>query len=226
MRNENITDEERYYYGKEKHHSFTYLDRIFLSRYMELPIFDKIKRIIKEDDCCLWYISELINIYYLAQYQSRLKGSFAEIGTFHGTSSAVIAEAKGDNPFYTIDSFEGLLDASEGDNINFHSGTYPSSYTTTKQRLSRYKDIHILKGFFPRDTSVTNITDKYKYSFVHLDCDTYSSIYNSLKYFKERMVEGGIILLHDYPESEGCKRAANQHFKVIQINFNQGVIFI
>jgi len=44
--------------------------------------------------------------------------------------------------------------------------------------------------------------DNSKYSFVHLDTDTYESTIRGLEYFSTRMSIGGSIVIHDYYNSQ------------------------
>ena len=63
--------------------------------------------------------------------------------------------------------------------------------------------MNIVKGTFPE--SGKGIIDK-KFCFVHLDVDLYKSTIDSLRFFFPKMVEGGIILIHDY-HSDGIQKA-------------------
>ena len=48
---------------------------------------------------------------------------------------------------------------------------------------------------------------------LHLDVDIYDSTLNSLKFFYPRMSRGGCIISHDYPSSEGVKKAFDEFFE-------------
>lgn len=52
----------------------------------------------------------------------------------------------------------------------------------------------IRKGYFPE--TAEGITDKF--CFVNLDMDLYRPTLEGLKFFWDRMIEGGIILIHDF----------------------------
>jgi len=68
--------------------------------------------------------------------------------------------------------------------------------------------IKIHKGYFP-DTA-QNITSNF--CFVNLDLDLYEPTYQGLKFFSNKMVNGGVILVHDYfaENFKGPKKAVDQ----------------
>lgn len=60
-----------------------------------------------------------------------------------------------------------------------------------------YKDkVKIFKGYFPE--TVTDEVLNQKYIFVNLDMDLYKPTLEGLRIFWDRMVDGGVILIHDY----------------------------
>ena len=74
---------------------------------------------------------------------------------------------------------------------------------TVKWGKHNYNNIQIIKGEFPK--TADSIHDS-KFSFVHLDVDLYRSTIECLKFFYPRLVNGGIILVHDY-HSDGIQKA-------------------
>ena len=52
-----------------------------------------------------------------------------------------------------------------------------------------------------------------KFSFVHLDVDLYKSTLDCLKYFYPRVSRGGVIISHDYPNSDGVNKAFDEFFQ-------------
>jgi hypothetical protein len=67
-----------------------------------------------------------------------------------------------------------------------------------------------------------------RFSFVHLDADLYKSTLYSLNFFYPRLVDGGLILSHDY-HAEGVKRAFHEFLKdrqklVIELASSQCIV--
>ena len=113
-----------------------------------------------------------------------------------------------------FDTFEGLPKVSEKDT---HFGTSywktgefsNTSLESVKDYLSDYKNVYCYKGKFPETSEP--IKNK-KFSFVHLDVDLFQSTIDCLKFFYPRMINGGVILTHDY-HTDGVKQAFNEFCK-------------
>ena len=179
--------------------------------------------------------NEAYQIYVLVRdLCKKYKGDLAEVGVFKGDSAMMISEAKGSNNLYLFDTFEGLPNISEKDKPSdkWRSDFVKSEFSDTsleevKRYLSKYPNVHIYKGIFPKQNS--EIVKKKKFMFIHLDVDLYSSTYECLKFFYPRMKKGGIILTHDYSTSEGVKKAFDEFFKnkkevVIELASSQGLV--
>lgn len=71
------------------------------------------------------------------------------------------------------------------------------------------ENVIIHKGYFP-DTAKQ--LEEERFAFVNLDVDLYEPTYNGLKFFKDKMISGGVILVHDYfaANFKGPHEAVNQ----------------
>jgi len=217
----NVTENERWYYGKAVHRRNQYWDMINLKQRLNEPLIKKLGSIIREDKMCLWYITELVNMYYIAKNQLSVPGISVEVGTFTGTSAKVILAAG--QTLYTYDTFEGFVDVSEHDNKTFENKTFAITEDTARHRLKEFPNCHIIKGVFPDKTDV--IKDK-RFNLVHIDCDMYESVKNAIKFCLPRLSDAGIILFHDYPESHGLVKAVKEEgLDILQIGSNQGIYF-
>ncbi|MDE6738764.1 MAG: TylF/MycF family methyltransferase [Lachnospiraceae bacterium] len=150
----------------------------------------------------------------------KLEGSVAECGVNQGDSAMYINLAFGDRKLYLFDTFEGF---DEGDlnyernigNQDFMEGQFnrlcfqdagPNvKMEEVKRKMTYSENVVIKKGYFP-DTA-KDVTDKF--CFVNLDMDLYIPILNGLRFFWDRMVSGGGIMVHDYfrPDLPGVKKA-------------------
>jgi hypothetical protein len=184
-----------------------------LSFYNDKKIIDLIKIVKKEVDFAFFPI-EAYHVYSIAKSQSKLDGDMAEVGVYQGGSAKLIAEVKNERELYLFDTFEGLPKVSEKDT---HFGTSywktgefsNTSLENVENYLSNYKNIYCYKGKFP-ETSEPIKTKKF--SFVHLDVDLFQSTIDCLEFFYPRMINGGIILTHDY-HTDGVKQAFNEFCK-------------
>jgi len=184
-----------------------------LSFYKDKKSVDLIKNI-KNDVDFAFYPLEAYHVYSIAKSQSRLDGDMAEVGVYQGGSAKLISEAKNDKVLHLFDTFEGLPSVSDNDT---HFGTKywktgefnDTSLDNVKKYLSKYKKINFHKGKFPETSEP--IKDK-KFSFVHLDVDLFQSTKDCLEIFFPKMINGGIILTHDY-HTDGVKKAFNEFCK-------------
>lgn len=157
-----------------------------------------------------------------ADYANRekLEGSVAECGVNQGDSAMYINLAFGDRKLYLFDTFEGF---DEGDlnferSINnrdfldgqfnrlcFKDGEPDVKIEEVKRKMTYLENVIIKKGYFP--DSAEDVNDKF--CFVNLEMDLYTPILNGLRFFWDKMVPGGGIMIHDYFRSDlpGVKEA-------------------
>lgn len=171
---------------------------------------------------------DMFNIYSCAKATDHLKGEIAEVGVYKGGSAKMICRAT-KKKVHLFDTFEGIPSVSEYDKKqmggHFQVGDFNSGTGVMRQFLN--ENCKIYKGIFPQDTS--KWIEKKRFSFVHLDVDVYKSTKESLEFFYPRMVKGGIILSHDYPNSLGVKKAFDEFFKdkeeyIIELLDKQGMV--
>jgi hypothetical protein len=155
----------------------------------------------------------LINIYSLA---AALDGNIAEIGCWKGLSAYMLNKSASQNidrytgkEFWIIDSFEGLSDFEDRDQIledfvpieivpgsGHVAGSFSASLDHVKQSLNDYPDINYIKGWVPN--VLDQIPKDLRWKFVHIDLDLYAPIKGAFKFFSERMTPGGVIVFDDY----------------------------
>lgn len=184
-----------------------------LSFYNDKKIVELIKTIKNEVDFA-FFPFEAFLIYSIAKSQSSLEGEMAEVGVYQGGSAKLICEAKGNKKLNLFDTFEGLPHVSE---IDTHFGTKfwndnefnSTSEEIVKKFLSDYNNVYIYKGKFPETAEPVT---KSIFSFVHLDVDLYESTLSCLKFFYPRLINGGIILTHDF-HTKGVSTAFREFFQ-------------
>ena len=178
-----------------------------LSFYKEKKVVNLIKNIKNEVDFA-FFPYEAYMVHSIAKSQRELDGDMVEVGVYQGGSAKLICEVKGDRKLFLFDTFVGLPELSDTDT---HFGKKhwkknqfnDTSLEAVKDYLSLYENVDIIKGEFPK--TADNIRNS-KFSFVHLDVDLYRSTIECLKFFYPRLVNGGIILVHDY-HSDGIQKA-------------------
>ena len=145
-----------------------------------------------------------------AEYVSMLKlpGSVAECGVYYGETAMFINKYWSDRKLYLFDTFEGFA---QQDIINesnsyreFADSTFKSNpfkiekaeslIETVKSRMLYPENLEIHEGYFPE--SAKGVDDRF--CFVNLDMDLYQPQLEGLRFFWNKMVNGGVILMHDY----------------------------
>ena len=202
---------------------------LLLSFYKEKSIIDLIRQIRSDVDFAVFPYDAYM-IYSLVKTQSKLDGNMAEIGVFQGGSAKLICEAKGTRNLYLFDTFEGLQNISDVDTHFGKKFWNENQFNNTDQKsvekfLEKYKNVNVTKGIFPDSAEIIK---ELKFSFVHLDVDLYKSTIDCLKYFYPRLVNGGIILIHDF-HTDGIKKAIKDFLvenkvQIIELSGTQGII--
>lgn len=105
-------------------------------------------------------------------HAKKIHGACAEAGVFEGDFAKYINEYFPERKLYLFDTFEGEV-------LN---------------KMPFLDNCLIYKGYFPESAEGINE----QFIFVNLDFDLYLPTHNGLNWFSKRMVQDGIILVHDY----------------------------
>ena len=163
---------------------------------------------------------ETKKILELAREKITIEGDIVELGCYKGDTSLLLAELlRGtDKKLWLFDSFEGLPSKTEADwselGRDFKEGALNVTKREVKERFLRAGlPVPIIrKGWFS-DLTKEDLPEKIALAF--LDGDLYESIKDSLRLVEDRMVSGGIIIIHDYNNAAlpGVAKAADEWLK-------------
>lgn len=150
-------------------------------------------------------VSDVRNIWLdcYAKLHSDDDAFVAEGGVFRGEFAKQINKAFPNSQLFLFDTFEGFDQRDvkyEQTNYDFNLKAGEFSNTSVDLVMSKmiYPDkVIIRKGFFPETT--TGIDGRF--CFVNLDFDLYNPILEGLRFFYPKMIEGCILLIHDYYNS-------------------------
>lgn len=186
-----------------------------------LPVFGELAgKVITSGRSSLYY-DRLFTIYQIVSWfgsfnRKEQPMNLAEVGVYKGGTSFFMASlAEQLNlqlRLYCFDTFEGHAaeDINKSVEIAHIPGTFnDTSFEAVKGYLSQFKNVDVYKGRF-QDTSP--VLDDARMCFVHLDMDIYEPTIFALRFFSERLVCGGVILLDDYgfETCPGIERAVNE----------------
>jgi O-methyltransferase len=167
-------------------------------------------RSIKREIPMLLDDNEAYQVYMAVKRTKKIHGDLAEVGVYKGGSGKLICKANTEKLLHLFDTFEGIPEVNEIDKSLFYTGQFSSSFEEVKYSLKEYKNVRFYRGLFPE--TARSVEDK-KFSFIHLDVDTYQSTLSCLQFFYTRMNRGGIIISHDYINADGVRKAFDEFFE-------------
>lgn len=148
--------------------------------------------------------------------EKRIEGNVAECGVYRGDSAKFLNQYFADRKLYLFDTFEGfepkdldfeVQNLQKGFNNSFFNEELfkNTSLDIIKEKMVRPENVIVKKGYFPE--SAYGVEDRF--CFVNLDMDLYVPTLSGLRFFWDKMEEGGCILLHDYFHRglQGVKKA-------------------
>ena len=173
------------------------------------------RKIAQETDL---YLSEpeAYQIYSIVQRmeQFNIPGEFAEVGVYKGGSAKIISAANKTRRLFLFDTFEGIPSVCSHDDPLFQKGMFSAKYEEVLEYLKCEKNLVIHKGLFP-DTAKG--LESSTFAFAHIDVDAYESIKSCLKFFYPRLSYGGVLLVHDYIDHPGVRKAVDEFFMPYKI---------
>ena len=144
-------------------------------------------------------------------------GAIAELGVFRGEFAAEMNRLFPDRELYLFDTFEGFSSAdleieeevTGGANV-WHPDFADTSIEEVAAILPHPEKAHFVPGYFPDSTE--QLSGDERYVFVNIDPDLYEPARQGLEYFWPRMVQGGVIMVHDYNSLQfpGVRKAAQE----------------
>lgn len=149
---------------------------------------------------------------------ANVEGCVAEFGVFRGVFSALINEKMPERKLFLFDTFEGFdeKEAKKEADLGRSDKVFEYVHQQTSAELALAampfpQQCVLCKGLFPN--SITKEAEKEKYAFVSIDVDFEDSVYEGLRFFYQRLSQGGYIFLHDYNSAylTGVKEAVRRY---------------
>jgi predicted O-methyltransferase YrrM len=135
-------------------------------------------------------------------------GFICELGVYRGDSLNYIASKISGSIIYGFDTFEGLPE-------NWRNSYVKGTFETNFNELKLMENCHVYKGLF-NDTLPIFLQDiTSSASFIHVDCDLYTSTADALKLLAPRIKKGTILVFDEYfnyPGWEDHEHKAFQEF--------------
>ncbi|AFL69156.1 TylF/MycF/NovP-related O-methyltransferase [Sulfurospirillum barnesii] len=158
----------------------------------------------------------------LLKIVTHLSGNYAECGVFQGATAYLIANAMQNNEkLFLYDTFEGLSEPSQEDGIYWSKGDLSAGIDFVKTRLKQFKTIEYKQGLIPIRFKENEET---RFKFVHVDVDLYQPTKDSIEFFYDRLVKGGLLICDDYG-FKSCPGAKKAFDEVMQTK-SENIIFL
>ena len=137
-------------------------------------------------------------------------------GTYKGGDAMSTRIVAPDRKLLVIDSFEGLSELKDEDDCEKIMKAGSFSNGGVDQYLKNFEDMKIhqpdeIEKMWINEKNIKEIS-KRKIAFLWLDLDLYEPTIACLKHFEPMMVEGGIIMTHDYgfEQTPGIEKACSE----------------
>ena len=145
-----------------------------------------------------------------------LDGDVVEFGCYEGDTSVKMGKLIRNKKLWLYDSFEGLPEKSDADFSSigeaFKAGELKASKNVLMKRFlhANLPRPIIKKAWFDELNPEQDVPEKI--SFALLDGDFYESIKTSFALVAPKLINGGVIIVHDYrnPELPGSAKAVNE----------------
>ncbi|MFD1261538.1 TylF/MycF/NovP-related O-methyltransferase [Entomomonas asaccharolytica] len=174
--------------------------------------------------------------------KEKVEGIFLEAGCALGGSAILIASLKKkETPLYLYDVFDTIPPPSEKDPEEIHEryeiiksgkstgidgdkyyGYIDNLQDLVRNNLSKYNcectqnNIHLIKGLL-QDTMQLD----QPIAFAHIDVDWYDPVKTCLERIFPKLSIGGSIIIDDYFDWSGCKKAVDEYLTKINGKFKQ-----
>lgn len=203
--------------------------------YAYAPQVAKLIRQVRNDKLTYLDISALADIHKtVAQLEKEeKKGDLLEAGVALGGSSLILATSKQkQRSLYLFDAFETIPPPSERDGEDAHDryktiisgqaeGIKGEAYYGYRQDLlTTVIDNFRRYGIDPDENNITPIKGYYENTLVvnspvalaHIDSDWYDSVMICLQVITPHLVSGGVLIIDDYNDWSGCRKAVDDYF--------------
>jgi asparagine synthase (glutamine-hydrolysing) len=162
------------------------------------------------------------------------EGILIEAGCALGGSAIVIATAKSrQRPFFVYDVFGMIPPPSANDDADVQeryavissgqsSGLQGNKYYGYEDNLLdkvsgnfhrhgvsvEANNVHLVRGLFQETLNVNDPV-----ALAHVDGDWFESVMTCLQRIEPHLIEGGVIVIDDYDDWSGCRKAVDEYFR-------------
>ncbi|WP_028062447.1 glycosyltransferase [Solirubrobacter soli] len=184
---------------------------------VEDPRFTELVRPVVESERTMLSVPRLYTLYNAVSNSARPGVAMAEVGTFRGGTAYFLASAAAERlgeevPLFVFDTFEGHPEhkiTSEIEPEQYVGNFSETTFEDVREYLSGFEKVQVIAG--EATASLRELPDQ-QFALVHLDVDLYLPTLECLRYFVERLVPGGAIVVDDFgaPSCPGIIQAVDE----------------
>jgi hypothetical protein len=132
------------------------------------------------------------------------QGLTLEFGVYQGRTINFIAERSPEQTVFGFDTFTGLP---EDWRPGFEKGTFATAIPEVRP------NVHLVVGLFEHTLPAFLATHAGPMSFIHVDCDLYSSTRTVLRHCRDRIGPGTMIVFDEYTNYPGWQDHEHRAFR-------------
>ena len=136
-------------------------------------------------------------------------GDIAEFGVWRGHTFMPLAEQarRYGRVAHAVDSFVGMAPPTDRDGKEYPKGTLSVGGSAAfRDNVSQYGQyVEVWEGFVPQ---ILDGMGGLRFAFAHVDLDQYQPTMDVLKWLWSRMVDGGVVICHDWQPGKAILASA------------------
>jgi len=205
----------------------------------ENDLIKKIRKFTLTNEQRIWLLIQA----FKTIYNNKIEGEIVECGVWKGGNLIILGELckkyNLNKEIIAYDTFEGMTQPTEED-VNFynksalknmnkyqnnkddiHSFWAINSLENTKENITNnttYKKFKFIKGDVVKTLDIKENLPK-KISLLRLDTDFFESTKKELEVLYPLLENGGVLIIDDYGDWKGCRKAVDEYFKNKRVDF-------
>lgn len=128
----------------------------------------------------------------------QIEGHIMEMGVFKGNTINYLASLVPDKIIHGFDSFEGLPEKWSSGHSGANYSVFWDKHSFNTDMPIVLENVQLHKGFFEESLPVWREAFSGPISFIHIDCDLYSSTKTTLDMLADRMIPGTVLLFDEF----------------------------
>lgn len=151
--------------------------------------------------------------------REKVAGDFAELGVYRGASASLLQKMDPDRRFHLFDTFDGFPEQDLEKEVGPPAAYTPRHFSDTSvsvvlRHMVNPGNVQVYPGYFPETAPL--LPEPVRFALVNIDVDLYLPTRKGLDFFYPRLMQGGVLFVHDYhPLWPGVIKAVDEFVATI-----------